>query len=202
MINGELDGVAGYVADSRGAGRQGRYFELLHGRFLRLPEDQRADFVQALVHDARAISEEHLALLFSGRLDLGGWRSRIVAAWLVAMGRRVAFRRQIGELLLASDMTYAGQGYCVALAALGTEEDAAILIAYLDRYLPRIELRYDQHWAMAALVHLDAVRGTRFADPFLVAEGLWQRWANGLPHQPVAFEHLRSRIAEACGLRS
>ncbi|MCP2327334.1 hypothetical protein HDA40_005841 [Hamadaea flava] len=196
MINGEPDDVARYVT-----GGTRRYLDLLHGRFLSRPDDQRAEFVRALVHDSQTISDEHLALLLTGRLDLGGWQPRIVAAWLVGIGRRATFRRPIGELLLASDMTYAGQGYCVALAALGTEEDARILAEYLDRYLPQIERRYDQRWAMAALVHLDSVRGTHIADSYLTVDGPWQRWVNGLPNQPIEFEYLRSRIADACALQ-
>jgi hypothetical protein len=71
------------------------------------------------------------------------------------------------------------------LAALGGDEDARILIEYLDRYLPHIDLRYDQAWAMAALVHLDSVRGTQDAAPLLAPEGLWLPWATRYPNHPV-----------------
>lgn len=46
-------------------------------------------------------------------------------------------------MLLASELVYAGQGYCFALARLGAEQDAEILTAYLDHYLPRDDCQYD-----------------------------------------------------------
>ncbi|WP_396781510.1 DUF6000 family protein [Microbispora sp. H10830] len=47
------------------------------------------------------------------------WRPRLTAAWLIGLDRRVRFRQAIGELLLSSEVCYAGQGYCFALANFG-----------------------------------------------------------------------------------
>lgn len=60
------------------------------------------------------------------------------------MSRRERFRERLGELLSGSELTYAGQGYCFALARLGTAKDAELLVAYLERWLPRVDCRYDQ----------------------------------------------------------
>ena len=198
MIGGTpSDIIRRYVLDTTGDG-YGRYLKLLHGNLLTLlPADRRGEFIDALVRDAREIEDEALSLM----LHEPNWRPRLVAAWLVGVSRRAQFRQRIGELLLASELTYAGQGYCFALAALGGDEDARILIEDLDRYLPHVDLRYDQHWAMAALVHLDSVRGTQDAAAFLAPEGLWQPWATRYPNHPVDFENLRSRIADACVLQ-
>lgn len=80
-------------------------------------------------------------------------------------------------MLLDSELVYAGQGYCFALARFGEPEDAEILAAYLDRYLPRKDCVYNQDRAIGALLHLDAKLGTAHAQRFLGSEGLWRRSA-------------------------
>ncbi|WP_433202692.1 DUF6000 family protein [Dactylosporangium sp. CS-047395] len=133
--------------------------------------------------DAAQISDAELTFLLQPG-GMGNWRPRLVAAYLIATGRRVQFRETLGELLLASEVCYSGKGYCVALAAFGTPRDAEILIAYLERYLPRAELRYDQDWAMGALVHLDRQLGTGHAERFLGTGGPWDGWAGAVSHPP------------------
>lgn len=156
-----------------------RHLKLLHGNVLNLPQDDRARFGRALAEDAADITDDELAR----RLE-DDWRSQLTAAWLAGIALRTRHRQRIGELLLASKLTYAGQGFCFALARFGTHEDAAILGAYLDRYLPRPELRYDQHWAVGALLHLGIPLGDR-ADA-------WREWVAGQPHlSPDPEEHRR-----------
>ncbi|GIH51692.1 hypothetical protein SAMN05421833_129100 [Microbispora rosea] len=141
-----------------------RYLKLLGGKLPKLSNR----FKAALADDARHISDEDLHELL--RCD---WRPRLTAAWLIGIDRRVRFRQAIGELLLSSEVCYAGQGYCFALATFGQSHDAEILTAYLDRYLPRTDCYYDQHWAIGALLHLDDRLGTHHSDQYLTT-GLWQ----------------------------
>jgi hypothetical protein len=89
----------------------------------------------------------------------------------------VQYRDRIGALLLDSQLVYAGRGYCVALARFETAADADLLCAYLDRYLPRTDFHYDQHWAIGALLHLDERLGSNRADRFLTPGGLWEKSA-------------------------
>ncbi|AWE54745.1 hypothetical protein DC008_22500 [Streptomyces nigra] len=110
------------------------------------------------------------------------WRSRLTAAWLIGVDRRDRFRERIGDLLLASEVGFSGGAYCFALARFGTHADAEILAAYLDHYLPRTDLRYDQHAALGALLRLDAHLGTHHADRFTRPDGLWDQWVDALPH--------------------
>ncbi|GAA2495774.1 hypothetical protein GCM10010406_35030 [Streptomyces thermolineatus] len=95
---------------------------------------------------------------------------------MIGIDHRTGFRPRLADQLLASRACYAGQGYCYALARFGTTADAEILTAYLDHYLRRPECRYDQHWAAAALLHLDALHGTDRAGRFLEPGGLWEQW--------------------------
>ena len=104
---------------------------LLNGNFLALGQAKRRRFLRKLGRSARQVSDRELAILLES-----GWRERLTASWLIGLDRREQFRDRIGELLLASEMGYAGQGYCLALARFATPDDASLLASYLDTYLP------------------------------------------------------------------
>ncbi|MFD5099833.1 DUF6000 family protein [Streptomyces albidochromogenes] len=165
-----LDLVRRYVTPER------RYMKLSGSLLgLRSPEYER--FMRDLREDAGVITAHEIATLLEG-----GWRERRTAAWLVAVSRRTEFRERLGELLLASEVCCAGLAYCVALASFGTPRDADHLVAYLDRYLRRPDLGYDQTVAMGALLFIDLnVKGDQ-ATRFLGTGGLWQQWLQDAPH--------------------
>ncbi|WP_406095952.1 DUF6000 family protein [Streptomyces sp. NBC_01013] len=152
-----------------------RYLKL-GGSLLGMSGGDRAKFLRKLGRAACEISPRELDTLFDR-----GWRERKTAAWLVAVAGRSEFRDRLGELLLASEGPYAGMAYCVALATFGTRADADLLVAYLDRYLRRPDLCYDQEAALGALLLLDARLGADHAARFLVPDGLWQQWIDGPP---------------------
>lgn len=185
--------VARYVSNER------RYLKLLGGGFLRLGESERSAFIAALRADALQVSPEEIGALLGYE-----WRSRLTAAWLVGVARRCEWRERVGELLLASELTYAGQGYCFALAQFGGKNDAEILVSYLDRYLPHLECRYDQGPALGALLRLDSRLGTSHAERFVVRDGLWERRVDALPHTrgtaDAWADASRSRIDAWCNL--
>lgn len=152
-----------------------RYLELNSAHVLR-PGWQHAErFARHLIDDAASITDEELEALLAYE-----WRSRLTAAWLIGVSRRESFRERIAGLLLASEVCYSGGGYCLALARLGTRADSEILTAYLDRYLPRTDLHYDQPAALGALLRLDAQLGTHFADRFTEPDGPWHHWVKGV----------------------
>ncbi len=167
--------------------RKPRYLKLLGG----LPEGE-SRFKAALVRDAREISDEDLDRLLSC-----GWRPRLTAAWLIGIDRRRHYREILGELLLESAGPYAGKGYCFALARFGQSEDAEILAAYLDRYLPRTDCYYDQGSAMGALLHLDERLGTHYAERF-VETGLWQSSAYS-DTEPAVYHEMIADFCETAG---
>ncbi|MEU5770293.1 DUF6000 family protein [Streptomyces asoensis] len=146
------------------------------GVLLGMSGRDRAKFMKKLSRAAGEISPRELGVLLDG-----GWRERKTAAWLIAVAGRTDFRERLGELLLASEGPYAGQAYCVALATFGTSADVAPLVAYLDCYLPRLDLYYDQPAALGALLLLDAKLGADHAARFLAPNGLWQQWIDGPP---------------------
>lgn len=179
------------------AGESRRYAKLLHGNFAGLMgAAEREVFLRALAEDAQQITDDELELLLGA-----DWRPRITAAWLIGADRRDRFRARIRELLLESDLVFAGQGYCFALARFGTFADAEILVSYLDRYLPRLDLRYDQLWALAALHHIDADLTTAYTSRYTGPGGLWERWAEAnsadLPFQRMWFDQLCAHVQRA-----
>ena len=153
-----------------------RYLKL-GGSLLRMRSPEYDRFVRDLGEDAGVITEQEIATLLEG-----GWRERRTAAWLVAVSRRTGFRERLGELLLASEVCCAGLAYCVTLASFGTPHDADLLAAYLDRYLRRPDLAYDQTVAMGALVFTDLNLGSDQAARFLGSGGLWQQWLQDASH--------------------
>ncbi|MEV4319755.1 DUF6000 family protein [Actinocrispum sp. NPDC049592] len=150
---------------------------LLNGSMMSLKPDERGEFGRALAADARRVTDSELDLL----LDDNNWRSQVVAAWLIGLTHRIGYRDRLGELLLASRLTFAGQAFCFALVRFGTRQDIGLLTEYLDRYLARPELKYDQVWALAALMYLDNWLGAQESARFLAEGGPWQRWAGDDP---------------------
>ena len=170
-------------------GTVARYLKLLNGNFMAMDEAGRTPFLQHLAASARQASDHDLAILLDS-----DWRCRLTASWLIALDRRQQFRQRIGDLLLASDNPYQGQGYCLALARFATAADAELLAAYLDAYLPQPDKRYDQHWALGALLHLDEQLAASRASRFLIDGGLWQHWRT--TEMPPA--RLRELIRQLC----
>jgi hypothetical protein len=171
-----------------------RYLKLLHGNVLRMQDHaERVSFGRALAADARQITDGELLYLLGS-----GWRAQLTAAWLAGLTRRDQHRDRMGELLLASRVGFAGQGFCFALARFGTHRDAQLLVDYLDRYLVRHDLFYDQHWAMGALLHLDTRLDTHHARQFLADGGAWQQWADATVPQQTDPGSWRAIIDELC----
>jgi len=153
-----------------------RYLKL-GGSLLRMRSPEYDRFVRDLGEDAGLITAQEIAVLLDG-----GWRERRTAAWLIAVSRRTEFRERLGELLLASEFCCAGLAYCVTLAGFGTPRDAELLAAYLDRYLRRPDLAYDQTVVMGALMFTDLNLGGDRAARFLGPGGLWHQWLQDASH--------------------
>ncbi|MFC9266822.1 DUF6000 family protein [Streptomyces zhihengii] len=173
----------------------GRRYLKLGGPLARMTEPERDTFVRELGEDAAAITPRELTLLLEG-----GWRERKTAAWFIAVARRREFRGLLGEMLLASEVGYAGTAYCVTLATFATTADADLLAAYLDHYLRRPDLYYDQPAALGALLHVDERLGTEQAARFTAPGGLWPQWIDGPPHKEhhTTPGNYRGAVGELC----
>jgi len=156
---------------ARYAQMNGRYRKLIAANFRDLPEVRILSFGQDLAADSLVISDEEIEALISE-----GWRGRLTAAWLVGFSRRFKFAQEIRHLLQSGLESYAGKGYCFALARFGSEEDALALKAYLDVYLRQPDMSSDCGWAMGALSVIDAKEGSAHSRPLLERGGPWEQW--------------------------
>lgn len=94
------------------------------------------------------------------------WRPRQVGAIFAAIQKRTDFVTPIGNLLLKSELCYAGRSYALALASFGTSESIAFLERYLDYYLAQADLPFDQFDVFAALIVIDRETGKRRHEAF------------------------------------
>ena len=94
------------------------------------------------------------------------WRPRLTGAFFAALKRFTPLETWIGQLLLRSDLCFAGKFYCVALVEFNTPDGTAYLRKYLEYYLTRPDLDYNQGDAMGALAYADAIKGTKYIDTF------------------------------------
>lgn len=143
------------------------YLSLLHANFRRPDRADGSGIRQAIVNAANTISDEQIERLLIER----EWRGRLCAAWFIGLSKRTRFVNLIGKLLLASEMVYSGQGYCVALGLVGGEHCAGLLRSYLNAYLPLNGRVYNQNWAIGALAHIEAVPAPEFLDQALWRHG-------------------------------
>ena len=94
------------------------------------------------------------------------WRPRITGGFLAALCRITSAEDHIGRLLLRSDLCFAGKAYCMALCTFNTPEGLSFLTRYLDYYLTRPDLDYNQGEAIGAISYLDHQNSTRILDEY------------------------------------
>ena len=111
----------------------------------------REEKFELVVNATREITSDIITKL----LGEFNWRTRITGAYFAAVNVCREFEDTIGTLLLKSEVCYAGGGYCLALASFGTEKSVNYLKQYLNYYLGRIDLYFDQAEALCALWYLD-----------------------------------------------
>ena len=107
--------------------------------------------IKVFADTAKEIDKD-IVLKLLGDFD---WRTRITGAFFSAINNYQEFEDIIGRHLLKSEVCYAGSGYCLALATFGTDIAKKYLGTYLDYYLDRKDLWFDQADAFCALEYLD-----------------------------------------------
>lgn len=168
------------------------YMHLLHGNFRNclLAEevsDERDQMVAAFQRCLANVDPTVVAVL----LHQPEWRARLAGSWYAGLRDWPQFTDELGAMLVESQMCFAGQGYCVALACFADVTSAEHLCRYLDVWLPQVEKHYDQDWALPALVWVDQQLGTCYAARYLMPGGLWEQWASR--HQGCQNYYLESQ---------
>ena len=160
------------------------HLDVLHGNLLAASPDAHGATEHAMRAAARTIGPSELADLLPH-----GWREALMAAWWAAVVDERALLRPLGERLLASEMPFASQSATVALARFGADGDTDAvdyLADYLDLYLERPDLAFDQGWALGALIVTDRARTNSRATPYTAPGGPWDRWLAGQAREGTA----------------
>jgi hypothetical protein len=147
--------------------------------------------VSALEEPLRSRFKEIDVLLIRRLLAYANWRPRSVGAAFATLRMDTEITDDLGRLLLRSDVCYSGAIYCFALARFNTERSIGYLREYLEYYLTRADLWYDQAEAMAALHYADARNGTAYARSLLES---WHRFVANKPEWNL--ERSCTRFAE------
>ena len=116
--------------------------------------------------------------LISKLLVWFNWRPRIVGGYFAAIEGITDATEHIGRLLLRSDVCYAADSYALALASFNTSHATDFLKKYLDYYLTRKDLWFDQHCVMSAIGYLDRINGTNDL------EGYMSQWRDFIADKP------------------
>jgi hypothetical protein len=114
-------------------------------------------WVETLIAKKCEITEE----VISKCLGDFNWRTRQTGAFFSAITDQKQFVKPIGEHLLKSEVCYAGRVYCMVLASFNTKDCVDYLNTYLNYYLTRTDLWFDQMEAMEAILYLDKINQTQ-----------------------------------------
>ncbi len=109
------------------------------------------------------------------------WRTRQTGAFFAAITNQSEFIDIIGTYLLKSEVCYAGVTYCAVLASFNIKRCIEYLNLYLDYYLKKPKLWFDQKAAMEALLYLDRINGTNHCGRHL---DNWREFIKNKPHWP------------------
>jgi hypothetical protein len=115
------------------------------------------------------------------------WRPRLTGAFFAGLKRFNSVEDHIGRLLVRSDLCFAGKLYCVALAEFNTSVGLDYLRRYLEYYLTRLDLDYDQGDAMGAVAWLDERNGTRHFESF---KPRWNTYVEAKSWKPNLEKHI------------
>jgi hypothetical protein len=107
------------------------------------------------------------------------WRTRQTGAFFAAIKNYTDLTDIIGIHLLKSEVCYAGSIYACVLAAFNTPECVEYLNRYLEYYLTKPELWFDQQRVMEAVAYLNKINGT---DDLERHFNNWTKFIGNKPH--------------------
>ncbi|SEW47851.1 hypothetical protein SAMN05421841_3645 [Chryseobacterium wanjuense] len=121
---------------------------------IRNPHDN--SWIDYIKHHKDEITEE-VVLALLGDFN---WRTRTVGAYFSAIKNYENQIDIIGIHLLKSEVCYAGDVYAVVLAFYNTPKTIEYLNQYLEYYLQKPELYFDQERVLETVAYLDSVNKT------------------------------------------
>jgi hypothetical protein len=107
------------------------------------------------------------------------WRTRQTGAFFSAITNHTEFIDIIGTHLLKSEVCYAGGVYCKVFASFNTIKCVEYLNLYLDYYLTRPDLWFNQRDAMESILYLDRINSTNHFEKHI---GNWTEFIKNKPY--------------------
>lgn len=103
------------------------------------------------------------------------WRERIVGAFFCAIENLTEYEDIIGIHFLKSEYVHQGKGFALALASFNSEKSIDYLKKYLDYYLSRKDLNYEQNYAMSALKWIDEKTKSEHSKEYTSKYAEWEK---------------------------
>lgn len=155
-----------------------------------LSQDFINKWVSPFYMNVRDTNDEWLSKLISIKNELSieiiqsnlgdfNWRSRQTGAFFAALTNQTQFIDIIGVHLLKSEVCYAGDTYCKVLAFFNSAKSIEYLNLYLDHYLKKLDLWFDQRQAMESILYLDKLNGTNHFERHI---GNWIEFIKNKPY--------------------
>jgi hypothetical protein len=112
------------------------------------------------INKLTSVKKEITADIIQKNLGDFNWRTRQTGAFFSAITNQTQFIDIIGTHLLKSEVCYAGGIYCQVFASFNLPKCVDYLNLYLDYYLTKPDLWFDQREAMEAILLLDKLNST------------------------------------------
>jgi hypothetical protein len=121
------------------------------------------------------------------------WRTRQTGAFFSAVTNQTQYIDIIGIHLLKSEVCYTGSVYCQVLASFNLPKCVDYLNIYLDYYLTKPDLWFDQRDALEAICYLDKLNATHHFDKHLEN---WGEFLKNKPHweKEISTDKLENQI--------
>ena len=122
------------------------------------------------------------------------WRTRQTGAFFAAITDQPQYIDIIGTHLLKSEVCYAGGVYAMVFAFFNTEKCVEYLNLYLDYYLTKPDLWFDQTDVMQAVMYLDRKNSTHHLERHLPQ---WYEFIKNKPqwNPQISTVHLERNLA-------
>jgi hypothetical protein len=145
------------------------------------------------VNKLTSIKKEITSDIIQKNLGDFNWRTRQTGAFFSAITNQTQFIDIIGSHLLKSEFCYAGSVYCQVFASFNLPKCIDYLNLYLDYYLTKPDLWFDQKDAMEAILYLDKLNSTNHFDKHI---NNWTEFIKNKPYwdKEITTENLEKKL--------
>jgi hypothetical protein len=119
---------------------------------------------QEWINSIRLIKHDITDSIILENLGDFNWRTRSTGSFFAAIKNAQQYTDIIGNHLLKSEVCFAGATYAKTLASFNTPQAINYLNCYLDYYLTRWDLEFDQVSVITALTYIDNSNSTNYCD--------------------------------------